>query len=64
MSEEIKKALSEDVLEEISGGRGKRAGSSAATTTCMCSNCGKNTPHMVYSGGRAVCNICGTPTTA
>ena len=71
MSEE-RKILSQNELENISGGRGASASaggkasagaknSASGEQSCECTNCGKTTPHIVYSGGRLVCSVCGTP---
>lgn len=64
-----KNILNEKELEGVSGGksssaRGRtRSSNGGATPTEMreCSTCGRNTEHIVYSGGRAVCSVCGSP---
>lgn len=51
-----KTELSDDELKTITGGEGK-----ASTVMIPCPNCSvqKKVPFKVYSGGRAVCTVCG-----
>lgn len=64
-----KNILNEKELEGVSGGKSAsaRSGNSSnndgatPTETHKCSKCGRKTEHIVYSGGRAVCSVCGMP---
>ena len=64
-----KNILNEKELEGVSGGKsasargrkGSSNGGAMPTETHECSTCGRKTTHIVYSGGRAVCSVCGTP---
>ena len=51
--------LTDEELESATGG----TGDTSLTVKHMCENCGKTTQFYVYSGGRAVCSVCGFKTT-
>lgn len=72
MSDEMKKKLEESELINVAGGRTAKASSGAEVaeikqgagkTTHYCIKCQKDTPHIVYSGTRMVCQYCGTQPT-
>lgn len=48
--------ISEDELDCVTGGAGDRQ----STMKHRCDNCNKETTFNLYSGGRAICSVCGS----
>lgn len=51
--------LTDDELDVATGG----INNNLLTVKHKCNNCGKETTFNLYSGGRAVCTVCGNKTT-
>lgn len=67
MEKEMIEMINEDELLEIAGGRvarnRTRSNNAASTEMCKCEQCGIDTPHICYTGTRAVCTVCGAEAT-
>lgn len=58
--------LREEELRDVVAGRKNSASATNDNekyVTAYCDKCGKNTQHIVYSGGRAKCKECNTVST-
>ncbi len=51
----LRQASKDGVVKELSTAAG------AGTQSHFCKKCNKTTAHIVYSGNRMVCSVCGTP---
>ena len=58
------KRVADDALGKVSGGGiARNPNLAGGVQRHFCKKCNKDTAHIVYSGGRLVCEICGTSPT-